>query len=76
MAFVAVGLATLIQWLGQDQYGNAPFLTIYPAVILTTLVGGLGAGFLSALLAGLSQWGLFPIFWRRNCIIAFKTSLP
>jgi two-component sensor histidine kinase len=59
MAFVAVGLATLIQWLGQDQYGNAPFLTIYPAVILTTLVGGLGAGFLSALLAGLSQWGLF-----------------
>jgi two-component sensor histidine kinase len=59
MAFVAVGLATLIQWLGQDQYGNAPFLTIYPAVILTTLVGGLGAGFLSAVLAGLSQWGLF-----------------
>ena len=59
MAFVAVGLATLIQWLGQDQYGNAPFLTIYPAVILTTLGGGLGAGFLSAVLAGLSQWGLF-----------------
>jgi hypothetical protein len=58
-ALVAIGLATLVQWLGRGQYDDAAFLTIYPAVILTTLVGGLGAGFLSALVAGLSQWGLF-----------------
>ncbi len=59
VAFVAVGLACLLQWQFETAYGGAPFLTIYPAVILTTLVGGLGAGFLSAVLAGLSQWMFF-----------------
>ena len=59
MAFVSMGLAGGLQWLAQDQYAGAPFLTIYPAVILTTLVGGLGPGFLSAALAAALQWGLF-----------------
>jgi two-component sensor histidine kinase len=59
MAFVSVGSAVVIQWLAQDQYSGAPFLTIYPAVILATLIGGLGPGFLAAVLAGASQWGLF-----------------
>jgi two-component sensor histidine kinase len=58
-AFVAIGLATLLQWLAGDGFAGAPFLTIYPAIILTTLVGGLGAGFLSAVLSGISQFGLF-----------------
>lgn len=58
-AFATVGLATAVQWLGQDFYAGAPFLTIYPAVIVTTLIGGLGAGLVSAILAGASQWGLF-----------------
>lgn len=55
-AFVSVALASLLQWAVPDGYGGAPFLTIYPAVILTTLIGGLGPGFVSAVLAGLSQW--------------------
>jgi two-component sensor histidine kinase len=58
-AFVSVGLATLLQWLAPGQYDGAPFLTIYPAVILTALIGGLGPGFLAAALAGATQWGLF-----------------
>jgi two-component sensor histidine kinase len=58
-AFVTVGLAALIQWLGQDQYAGSPFLTIYPAVIVTALIGGREAGFLSAALAGATQWGMF-----------------
>jgi two-component sensor histidine kinase len=58
-AFVVIGLATLLQWLAGNGYEGAPFLTIYPAVILTTFVGGLGAGVLSAILAGISQWALF-----------------
>jgi two-component sensor histidine kinase len=58
-AFAAVGLATLIQWLALAQYDGAPFLTIYPAVIIAALFGGRGPGFLAALLAGASQWGLF-----------------
>ena len=59
MAFVTVGLASAVQWLGQEFYAGAPFLTIYPALIVTTLIGGLGAGFVAAILAGASQWGLF-----------------
>ena len=58
-AIASVGLACLLQWAFESAYGGAPFLTIYPAVILTTLVGGLGAGALSAILAGLSQWAFF-----------------
>ncbi len=59
MAFVIVGFAAILQWLAQDQFAGAPFLTIYPAIIVTTLTGGLGAGFLAAVLAGVSQWGFF-----------------
>jgi two-component sensor histidine kinase len=58
-AFATVGLATLIQWLAQAQYAGAPFLTIYPAVILAALFGGRGPGFLAAVLAGACQWGFF-----------------
>lgn len=58
-AFATVGLATLIQWLAEFQYAGAPFLTIYPAVILAALFGGRGPGFLAAVLAGASQWALF-----------------
>jgi two-component sensor histidine kinase len=58
-AIVSVGLACLLQWAFESAYGGAPFLTIYPAVILTALVGGLGAGALSAILAGVSQWAFF-----------------
>lgn len=58
-AFVSIGLATLLQWLAHAQYDGAPFLTIYPAIILTTLIGGLGPGFLAAVLAGVTQFGVF-----------------
>jgi hypothetical protein len=39
-AFISVGVASGLQWLAQDQYAGSPFLTIYPAVIVTALVGG------------------------------------
>jgi hypothetical protein len=59
VAFASVGLATAFQWLARDLYDGTPFLLIYPAVVVTTFVGGYRAGLLSALLAGLSQWYLF-----------------
>jgi len=59
VAFASVGIATALQWLARDLYQGTPFLTIYPAVVLTAFVGGYRAGLLSALLAGLSQWYLF-----------------
>lgn len=73
VAFAAVGLATLIQWLALGQYDGAPFLTIYPAVIVTALIGGREAGFLGAVLAGLSQWGLFipTVHWLAVASYAF-----
>jgi two-component sensor histidine kinase len=59
MAFVTIGLATLLQWVARSQYAGAPFLTIYPAIIVAALIGGRGPGFLAAILAGGSQWTLF-----------------
>ena len=77
VAFATVGLAVLLQWLAQDQFAGAPFLTIYPAVILSTLIGGLGAGFLAAALAGASQWALFiPILhWFALTSYVFDASV-
>lgn len=59
MAFLLIGFASLLQWQLQGQYAGAPFLTIYPAIILATLAGGSGPGIVSAILAGASQFGLF-----------------
>lgn len=76
-AFVSVGLASLLQWALPDALGGAPFLTIYPAVILTTLVGGLGPGFLAALLSGFSQWMWFipTLHWFAVLTYAFDATL-
>ncbi len=59
VATLLIGFASLLQWQLQDQYAGAPFLIIYPAVILATFAGGLAAGLFSAILAGASQFGLF-----------------
>ncbi len=59
VAFVSVGLATALQWWASGFYQDAPFITIYPAVVITAFVGGYPAGLLSAVLAGLSQWYFF-----------------
>lgn len=59
VAILAVGLASALQWLFREQFAGVPFLTIYPAVIVATLVGGLAPGLFSAVLAGVSQFGLF-----------------
>lgn len=59
VAILLIGLASLLQWQLREQYAGAPFLTIYPAVILATFAGGLAAGLFSAILAGASQFGLF-----------------
>ena len=39
-AFLTIGGATAVQWLAYDEYSGTTFLTIYPAVIVTTLIGG------------------------------------
>lgn len=59
LAVLLIAIASLLQWRFQEQYAGAPFLTIYPAIIIATLVGGTGPGIVSAILAGASQFGLF-----------------
>ena len=59
VAFVSVGATTALQWWASDLYQGAPFITIYPAVVVSAFVGGYPAGLLSAVLAGLSQWYFF-----------------
>jgi two-component sensor histidine kinase len=76
-ALISVGAASLLQWLAQGQYAGAPFLTIYPAVIVATFVGGLATGFLAAVLAGVSQWVLFiaDAHWLALASYAFDASV-
>jgi two-component sensor histidine kinase len=58
-AFLTIGIATAVQWLTHDEYSGTAFLTVYPAITLTALIGGIRPGFLSAVLGGISQWSLF-----------------
>lgn len=58
-AILTIGSASALQWLLREQFAGAPFLTIYPAVIIATVVGGLGPGLFAAALAGASQFGVF-----------------
>ena len=77
VAVLAVGFASALQWLLREQFADAPFLTIYPAVIVATLVGGLAPGLFSAILAGVSQFGLFiPSFhWVAAGAYAFDATV-
>lgn len=60
-----VGVATLLVALAVrmqlDPFLPAgfPFLTFFPAVILTTLIGGLGPGIATAAASGLASWYFF-----------------
>jgi two-component sensor histidine kinase len=58
-ALLTFGVATAVQWLTYDEYSGTAFLTVYPAITLIALIGGIGPGFLSAVLAGISEWALF-----------------
>ena len=77
VAFLAVGFASALQWLFKEQFAGAPFLTIYPAVIVATLVGGLAPGLFSAILAGVSQFGLFipSLHWVAAGSYAFDATV-
>jgi two-component sensor histidine kinase len=58
-AVLLIAAATALQWWARDFYQGAPFLTIYPAVIVAAFIGGYKPGLLAAALAGVSQWYFF-----------------
>lgn len=70
-AVALIGFATALQWVARDLYQDAPFLTIYPAIVLTAFIGGYRAGLLSALLAGLSQWYLFIPEYNLFAVVSY-----
>ncbi len=51
LAIVSVGVATALR-LALDPYvEGAQFVTLFPAVVITTLISGVGAGFVSAVIS-------------------------
>lgn len=59
-AIVSAILALVVRWLLSDDLPPGfPFLTFFPAVILTAFVAGLGPGVVCATLSGLFAWYFF-----------------
>ena len=62
LAFAAVGVAGLLRGvLGAQFPGLVPFATFFPAVLIATLLGGLGPGLLSTVLSTVWAW----LFWLQ-----------
>lgn len=56
----AVAVAGIVlQWFLIEQFAGAPFLALYPTVVLATLWSGLPLGLITATLGGASQWVFF-----------------
>jgi two-component sensor histidine kinase len=73
---VAIALAIfLIAFLVRFAFGDAlrvvPFITLFPAILLAALVGGLRAGILVAVLSGLTAW-----FWFVAPVASFWLPWP
>src|SRR5262245_54509771 len=60
IAFAAVAVATLIRWaIGDFVLGRIPFTLYFPAILLTTLVGGFWPGLLATILSALAACFFF-----------------
>ena len=60
LAVLSSALAFYVRWLlDGDLPPGFPYLTFFPAVILTAFLGGLGPGILCAVLSGLAAWWFF-----------------
>jgi PAS domain S-box-containing protein len=51
LALVAVGVATMLRLAIDPYVVGAQFITFFPAIVITTLISGFGAGFLCAVLS-------------------------
>jgi PAS domain S-box-containing protein len=56
LAFVAVGVATALRVVLDPYLVGVQFVTFFPAIIVTTLISGFGAGFLCAVLSTAAAW--------------------
>jgi uncharacterized membrane protein len=51
LAFVAVVVATALRLAVDPYVVGAQFITFFPAIVITTLISGFGAGFFCAVLS-------------------------
>jgi PAS domain S-box-containing protein len=59
VALLADAIALLVTWLFQPWLGSTCFALFYPAVMMSALSGGLGAGVFASILAGLATLYFF-----------------
>jgi hypothetical protein len=50
-AFVSAGVATALRLAVDPYVVGAQFITFFPAIVITTLISGFGAGFFCAVLS-------------------------
>jgi K+-sensing histidine kinase KdpD len=67
ISVASVVLAVLARFaIGEGTVPGVPFITFYPVIIFTTLLGGFGPGFLALLLSSAAAWYFFlppPYSW-------------
>jgi PAS domain S-box-containing protein len=60
LAIALVVLAAALRWLvGENVGARIPFITFFPAIVLATLLGGLGPGILATIVSTVLAWFLF-----------------
>ena len=61
VAFAAIAIATALRWgMGDYFLGSVPFIFYFPAIVLTTLLGGIWPGLLAIVLSGVAASIFFP----------------
>jgi two-component sensor histidine kinase len=78
-ALIAFGVALVLRFALQGELPPGfPYLTFFPAVIITTFLAGTRPGLVSALLSGLAAWywfippfGLFEVNYNTAIALAF-----
>src|SRR5687768_12226431 len=75
MALGIFVIAFLLRFFLGDTLQDVPFITLFPAILLAALVGGLWAGVIVAILSGIAAWYLFlpaadsfDLFWPRGAV--------
>jgi two-component sensor histidine kinase len=64
LAFLSAGVATALRIAIDPYVAGVPFITFFPAVIITTLISGFGAGLLCAVLGAVAaSFFLLPPRW-------------
>jgi K+-sensing histidine kinase KdpD len=67
LAFVAVGIATALRIALDSYIVGAQFITFYPAIVITTVISGFGAGFFCAVLStAAAQFFVLEPRWSFN----------